>query len=565
MIQSANKKTSEYLLIFGVPAVSIFVLTSTVTDPVNLPKLLLASGLGWASLFLVFRDKWRYLWIESRYLSLSALFFTLALLNSVLNRSGPIEQTIYGTYARNTGLLAYIAMLGVMLLAASVTSHQTFRRFNTALLFTGAANTVYCGWVLIFGDFIPWSNQYGAILGFLGNPNFISAFLGMFISVAAAQIIDSNLSLKIRILLVALSAIAFFEIIKSFSIQGVIVTFGGIAVVIFYKIRSVFNNLITFAYLSCILIVGFLAVLGMLQQGPLKFIYKRTVSLRGSYWDAGIGMGNEKPFTGVGLDSYIDWYRRARPPVALVDLPGAHITSNAAHNVIIDFFANGGFPLLVTYIAIIAVCVFAIVRTTRQSKVYDSTFVGLVVGWLAFQAQSIISINQIGLMIWGWAFSGLLVAYTVIKKKQLNESDQKLKAEKKSKRLSQSNLVISDSLIVFLGLCVGLFLVSPAYVSDSRWRVAIESRDLIKVENSLSPSFMNPSSSYKYNQAIDLMARSGLNEQAHKYALIAVQYNPSSFDSWKLLYYIPNSTELERARALENMKRLDPLNKDVTK
>ena len=95
--------------------------------------------------------------------------------------------------------------------------------------------------------------------------------------------------------------------------------------------------------------------------------------------------------------------------------------------------------------------------------------------------------------------------------------------------------------------------------------MAIESRDLIKVENSLSPSFMNPSSSYKYNQAIDLMARSGLNEQAHKYALIAVQYNPNSFDSWKLLYFIPNSTELERARALENMKRLDPLNKDVTK
>ena len=61
------------------------------------------------------------------------------------------------------------------------------------------------------------------------------------------------------------------------------------------------------------------------------------------------------------------------------------------------------------------------------------------------------------------------------------------------------------------------------------------------------------------------MARSGLNEQAHKYALIAVNFNSDSFDSWKLLYLIPNSTDSEKRRALRNMKRLDPLNKDVTK
>lgn len=565
MSQSASKKTAEHLLILGVPAVSVFLLTSTVTDPVNLPKLLLASGLGWACLFLLFRDKWRYLWSEAKYFSLGAIFFTLALLSSVLNRSGPLEQTIYGTYGRNTGLLAYIAMLGVMLLAASTTSHQTFRKFNSALLITGAANIIYCGWVLLFGDFIPWSNQYGAILGFLGNPNFISAFLGMFISVAASQLFDSNLNLKTRALLACLSVAALFEILKSSSIQGVIVTCGGVAVVLFYKIRSKYNNVVTALYATSALITGFLAVLGMLQQGPLKFIYKRTVSLRGSYWDAGIGMGNEKPFTGVGLDTYIDWYRRTRPPVALVDLPGAHITTNVAHNVVIDFFANGGYPLLLTYLAIVLISAMAIIKTTRQSKLYDSTFVGLVVGWLSFHAQSIISINQIGLMIWGWAFSGFLVAYTIVKKKSLISPTHHLASIKKSERKSQTTPLVSDSLIALLGLCVGFFLVSPSYVSDSKWRIAIESKDLTKVENALVPSFMNPPSSYKYNQAVDLMARSGLNEQAYKYALIAVEYNPDSFDSWKLLYLIPNSTEADKARALQNMKRLDPLNKDVTK
>jgi hypothetical protein len=42
----------------------------------------------------------------------------------------------------------------------------------------GFVNVIYCGWVIAFGDFIPWNNPYGNILGTFGNPNFIGAFLG---------------------------------------------------------------------------------------------------------------------------------------------------------------------------------------------------------------------------------------------------------------------------------------------------------------------------------------------------------------------------------------------------
>jgi hypothetical protein len=52
-------------------------------------------------------------------------------------------------------------------------------------------------------------------------------------------------------------------------------------------------------------------------------------------------------------------------------------------------------------------------------------------------------------------------------------------------------------------------------------------------------------------------------DQAHQIAVKAVQYNPDYFDSWKLLYFLSNSTEDEKQAALKNMKRLDPLNPDV--
>jgi hypothetical protein len=35
-------------------------------------------------------------------------------------------------------------------------------------------------------------------------------------------------------------------------------------------------------------------------------------------------------------------------------------------------------------------------------------------------------------------------------------------------------------------------------------------------------------------------------------------------DGWASLYSLPNSTPIEKELALQNMKRLDPLNPDVT-
>jgi hypothetical protein len=57
-------------------------------------------------------------------------------------------------------------------------------------------------------------------------------------------------------------------------------------------------------------------------------------------------MGNSHPLTGVGMDSYGDWYRRSRDAQALI-LPGPNTTTNAAHNVFIDVFAYGGYPLFI--------------------------------------------------------------------------------------------------------------------------------------------------------------------------------------------------------------------------
>jgi hypothetical protein len=80
----------------------------------------------------------------------------------------------------------------------------------------------------------------------------------------------------------------------------------------------------------------------------------------------------------------------------------------------------------------------------------------------------------------------------------------------------------------------------------------------------MKSSYFNPHNSVKFYTNIEGLENSGFPDLAHKYALQAIEWNPEVFTFWKLLYFIKNSTEEERTLAVINMKRLDPLNPDVT-
>jgi hypothetical protein len=287
--------------------------------------------------------------------------------------------------------------------------------------------------------------------------------------------------------------------------------------------------------------------------------------LRGEYWQAGWNMGADHPLTGVGFDTYGDWYRRARDIQALV-LPGPNTVTNAAHNVPFDVFAFGGWPLFIAYLGILALSVIAIIKVTLRTRAYDPIFVTLTTAWVCYQLQSIISINQIGLAVWGWLFGGALIAYEIATR-PTGESDESTNTTApKGRRVvkkKQSETIFSSTLIAGIGAVIGLLLASPPYSADANWRSALNSQSAERLEVALVPGYLNPSNSYKYATAVQLMENSRLYDLAYKYAQISVQFNPDHFDSWKMFYFISKSTPEDKALALENMKRLDPNNPNV--
>jgi hypothetical protein len=264
----------------------------------------------------------------------------------------------------------------------------------------------------------------------------------------------------------------------------------------------------------------------------------------------------DKPFTGVGMDSYGNWYRAFRPDRALVDMPGVKVITNAAHNVVIDIFAYGGFPLLLSYLGILGVGIWAIVRVTLRNRSYDGTFVALATTWLAYQLQSIISINQMGLAIWGWLLLGVLVAYEYSTRPQPESTD-------KAKPVKQKELIFSPQLVGGIGVVIGALIAVPPMSADMAWKSAVKAQNVQQVEAALTPSYLKPRDSARLAQAVLLLENSKLPDLAYKYAKEGVEFNPDYFDAWRVLYSVSKATQEDKDLALSNMKRLDPKNPDV--
>jgi hypothetical protein len=478
---------------------------------------------------------------------------------SAARSNSPLSQNVFGAYGRNNGFLTYFFLSLILISAATLRSNFEF--LTQALLVAGLINVAYCLWVVSFGDFIGWSNPYGNILGTLGNPNFIGSFLGIFFAAYLAMSIDRKSNKTFRLSALFILPVTAFEIIESHAIQGRVVAALGVGIIGFLYIRGKFGRVVLSLYSSLVLAVGSISLLGALQIGPLtQYIYKTSVSLRGQYWLAGWNTGESNLISGVGMDSFGDWYRRSRDAHALV-LPGQNTVVNAAHNVPLDIFAFGGLPLFCIYLLILSFALIAAVRVIARSKNFDSTFAILLTAWAGYQVQSVISINQIGLAIWGWLLSGALIAFEIASR---NES-QNLNESTRLKMKSQKPVVIQPKMILAgsLGGLIGLILALPPLAADTKWRSAQVARTVPAIEASMASSYFNPHNVVKYLMNIQALEESNLSDLSHKYAVDAVKWNPESFDLWRTLYFLKNSTPDERQLAFLNMKRLDPLNPDV--
>jgi len=553
---SIEKSLSSYVAI-GAVGVTLIITDRINTEPVNIPKMLLLAGLAGAVLGMMLWSKALQQRSIRNIFYLIISFSILLILSSALS-SNPFERGFYGAFGRNTGALTYISLALILIAVSTFKEFSSYIKIIKAFVIAAVANIIYSLFAGAGYDVFTWSNPFnGAVLGTFGNPNFIGAFMGIFISTMFIALIEYRAE-RMKLIIASLGILLGIIVIKlSDALQGAIIPVFGISALSLIYLKYFPRYKVVRNTAAIVYFFGFIVgALGILNKGPLaQLLYKPSLTFRGEYWQTGIKMGLDKPIFGVGIDSYGSYFRTFRNESATV-LPGVDVTTDAAHNVFIDIFCGGGFPLLLVYLLINLSVVVTAMKHIKVSSKFDPIFTFFSIGWLTYTIQSIFSINQIGLAIWGWLFAGAIIGYSKLDPNQ-NESNR-LNSKSKKKSSQQSLAPAGAALSAIVGLVVGLLIALPPMVRDTQFRniqtKSGGSQELIELVNSW------PLDSVRINRASVLLTNSSLNVLSAEVALNGTKSFPNDYASWYTLYELSGegSTERETYRVILN--RIDPFN-----
>ena len=541
------------LVLFTGVSVGLFITPNVSFEPLDQNKMLLLVTLScgiFGALIANYKAVWRK--IDKLYFSVISLFILQISLVLIFSNA-PLNQQWFGTFGRNTGYLTYLA-LAILSVASFISAlSANLSKYLYALFGLDVISLVYDLLQTFNHDPIKWNNNYNHIIGFLGNPDFESAFLGICGVAVVSYFLSQGQKIVNRSLALIYLLATVYLIHRSGAQQGLLVFGAGSAIVlyIYLKVNFQHKQWLSNGFLFVTLTIGFLVLGGIFQKGPLSSIlYKTSVRQRGFYWHAAIKMMNQHPIFGVGLDSYGDWYLKVRSANAAFHTPITQ--SNAAHNVFLDFGANGGYPLLILNLTLTAYTIFCSWKLIRMSKQFDWKFTSIFGAWIAFELQSIVSINQIGLAVWGWILGGLILGYCFKSKLQ---SEIEVSPRRTSRNVISLKNKNNSLMGILLGICVGLALAAPYFVADKATRDAFNSRNVSKIISAVSKS---PTDDGRVLQAASALAGSKLIPQAKEMVLKVIKNNPRNYNAWDLLRQISTPGSKDYKLAVGKLNYLNP-------
>ena len=527
--QKLNNNLIPINLIFLSCALITLYFNSQLQDPFNSPKfwlLIILSSYLLGYVVVLFKN---IIQVRTLKVLLSMLLiFNLAGVIAALSTDVKFIAFM-GDSQRRNGFLTYLALSVVMLATALSFKVESVNQLHKVAFLTGLLLSIY-GLMQISGlDFVDWNNPYNAIISTVGNPNFAAAIMSIMALLIFAPVLNSGYSKLIRISSLILTILILYTIFLSDARQGLLAFFAGLLayMIIWAFIKS---KRVGYIFLLSGAFVGLLAIAGMLQKGPLSsLLYKGSVTVRGYYWDAGIAMVRANPFFGVGYDSYGSYFKEYRE----VGYPlkyGFGITSSNAHNLPIQIFSTSGIFAGTAYMAItIFIFVVGLRTILRASNNQKLQIGGVLSAWIAYQAQSIVSIDNIGISVWGWALGGAVLGTSF-----LNSSLIPTQQNKKLADIQLLRPVISFILVVFTLVTV----VIPHYQAE---------RDMLQVRilfDPAKPEYKDPFRQYaekiiKYRLAdpsykmtvAGWLAANGYVEDGLKELYKMKEYDPRNLDT----------------------------------
>ena len=538
-----SKSRIEQTVLWGAGLTSVAMTPFMSYEPINLPRLVVLTIFGVSLILLITIHRNELINNEHiKILLVLSSFILWSLISAVISSLGFIDA-FFGVFGRNNALLTYIMFMAFITATIFVSNIKFIRSLLLVMVFIGVLSATYGFMQSIGVDPFGWISENIIVFGFFGNPNFQASFMGITTTVAFAYLLNKDYKLSIKFGYLAFICLALYIVYKSKSQQGYLVFIAGVSVVIYLWLRT--NPVLKKFRVIYLFALGFgviAVLLDIFQKSPWSsFLYKESVSYRGDFWQAGWNMTISNPVFGVGLDGYRDNFRFYRDQASADRNPNSFVDS--AHNVFLDISSGGGFPLLLIYITLMVMVLMSARKVIKRSTAFDYNFAALFAAWVGYTAQSVISIQQIGIAIWGWVLAGAIIGYEINSRK-----DQPVKL---------SNRDASEVLAVSAGLIIGLIISLPPFIADAQFRSTVLKGEITKIESALQRWPQNVSN---MNFASDLFRKGGFPDQALNMARKAVALNPRNFEAWQQIFLSQNAPEAERKEALIKMREMDPFN-----
>ena len=564
LVQSLSSRFGPVVLIVTPTLTTLAISPFSSYDPVNLPKMLvLVTG---ASLLLVplLASLRSLVGINSLFISV-ALAFIVTLMIAFLRNPAPYAQQLWGVWGRSTGLLTYIAFVVVLLstiLFSFKSEERTFRQvFERLSYFITAYTLIQAGDI----DPINWSQK--AMVATLGNINFMSSFLGLASISFFSRLLLEKLPITSKAHYSILILINLFLIWLSESIQGVAVFAAGASIILAFAIRRNLDFKRVIYWLLSIIPVGGISFLGVAGLGPLSMLRQETVIFRRDYWLAGIVMTQKNWFDGVGIDSYGDYYEQYRDLEAVVRTGPQRVT-NTAHNILLDVSSGAGVIAALAFFAMFALTIARIIKILKRGE-FDPTlaaFSGMFVGFVIF---SLISINQIGVGVWGFVFMGYVIGagarQELFSHNSLSKKDPEKEVSKKytdaSRKIENSKL--SGTLLLVVTILVGtlgFFSALIPFRTDINMLAAVRAKDF---ESMKTVASRDSAATFHREKYMTLLLDAGRELEAYEFALSEYERNPRSGITLRVIAYTEQAPKELRIDALERLIERDPNNSEL--
>jgi hypothetical protein len=527
-------------------------------DPINLPKMLIVvtgAALLLGTFFMIGINLIGELPRVYLYLS---IFFALALIYSIFVNESPWSQQLWGAWGRSTGLLTYLSLVVLMLSASMMKTEksvESIRSYFEKLSYFISLYTLFQAGGI---DPINWSQK--AMIATLGNINFMSSFLGLATVSIISRLVNGKLPMSSYLYFCLVSTLNIWLIWLSGSIQGLGIILCGVSVIAALRVRVRYGFRFAIGLSIAIIPLGLLVFLGTAGVGPLRAMFQETVGFRVDYWKAGYRMLLANWQHGIGVDSYGDYYQQYRD-ISAVTSTGPQRVTNTAHNIFLDVATGSGIMSGIILLSIFAITAHLILKNFKSGN-YDETDIALASIWVGFLFFCLISINQIGVGVWGFVFMGL------IHNKSFSKIDNRNSPKQLShKRKSETNLLENHTYVakhkflavVFAGLLGFSVSALPNYL-DIEMLQAVKSRDFSKMMKVAQSPF---STVFYKDKLQSLLIDSGMDDEALSFAWKEIKKNERNYVALKVIAFSEKASSQQRTLAISKLRMIDPLNSDL--